>query len=81
MCSSGRSRTPPSSSLAHELLHLWQAEHGRPIDARYPGIKLLCERDADAYVVRMLRRYRFALKRPRLLLKAKAEGVCYEQAN
>ena len=44
---------------AHELLHLWQAEHGRSIDARYPDIKLFCERDADAYAARKLRQYRF----------------------
>lgn len=43
---------------AHELLHLWQAEHGRAIDARYPEIRLFCERDANAYAARMLRRYR-----------------------
>lgn len=62
----GQAKRVPLESLeeacvfitAHELLHLWQAEHGKPIDARYPEIRLFCERDADAYAARMLRRYR-----------------------
>lgn len=40
---------------AHELLHLWQAEHGRLIA---PGIRYLDERDANAYAARALRRWR-----------------------
>lgn len=42
---------------AHELRHLWQAEHGRFIA---PGIRYLDERDANAYAARALRRYRRA---------------------
>jgi hypothetical protein len=40
---------------AHELRHLWQAEHGRLIA---PGVRYLDERDANAYAARALRRYR-----------------------
>jgi hypothetical protein len=48
---------------AHELLHLWQAEHGKPIDPRYPDIRLLDERDANARATRGLRHYRRCLVR------------------
>ena len=40
---------------AHELRHLWQAEHGRLIA---PGVRYLDERDANAYACRVLRRWR-----------------------
>jgi hypothetical protein len=40
---------------AHELRHLWQAEHGRLIA---PGVRYLDERDANAYGARALRRHR-----------------------
>lgn len=42
--------------LAHELRHLWQAKHSR---GKVWGSKgKYSERDADAYALRMLRRYR-----------------------
>jgi hypothetical protein len=42
--------------LAHELRHLWQAKHSR---GKFYGSKgRFSERDADAYALQMLRRYR-----------------------
>ncbi|MGH8634951.1 MAG: hypothetical protein ACRET7_12575, partial [Burkholderiales bacterium] len=42
--------------LAHELRHLWQAKHSH---GKVWGAKgRFSERDADAYALRMLRRYR-----------------------
>lgn len=42
--------------LAHELRHLWQAKHSR---GKVWGAKgRFSERDADAYALQMLRRYR-----------------------
>jgi hypothetical protein len=42
--------------LAHELRHLWQAKHSR---GRVYGARgKFSERDADAYALQMLRRYR-----------------------
>lgn len=42
--------------LAHELRHLWQAKHRR---RRVWGARgQFSERDADAYALRMLRKYR-----------------------
>lgn len=45
--------------LAHELRHLWQAKaKGRPRGMVYGAKGRLSERDADAYALQMLRRYR-----------------------
>ena len=42
--------------LAHELRHLWQATHSR--GKVYGSKGRFSERDADAYALQMLRRYR-----------------------
>ena len=42
--------------LAHELRHLWQAKHTRGMV--YGARGRYSERDADAYALQMLRRYR-----------------------
>lgn len=42
--------------LAHELRHLWQAKHTR--GKVYGSKGRFSERDADAYALQMLRRYR-----------------------
>lgn len=42
--------------LAHELRHLWQAKHSR--GKVYGSRGRFSERDADAFALRMLRRYR-----------------------
>ena len=42
--------------LAHELRHMWQAKHSR--GRVYGSRGRYSERDADAYALRMLRRYR-----------------------
>lgn len=42
--------------LAHELRHLWQAKHTR--GKVYGARGRFSERDADAYALQMLRRYR-----------------------
>ena len=42
--------------LAHELRHLWQAKHTRGMV--YGARGRFSERDADAYALQMLRRYR-----------------------
>ena len=45
--------------LAHELRHLWQGKaKGRPRGMVYGAKGRFSERDADAYALRMLRRYR-----------------------
>ncbi|OGA72887.1 MAG: hypothetical protein A3G81_22525 [Betaproteobacteria bacterium RIFCSPLOWO2_12_FULL_65_14] len=42
--------------IAHELRHLWQAKHTR--GKVYGARGRFSERDADAYALRMLRRFR-----------------------
>jgi hypothetical protein len=43
--------------VAHELRHLWQADH--PKGWRVYGARgVYSERDADAYALQMLRKYR-----------------------
>lgn len=42
--------------LAHELRHMWQAKHSRGMV--YGARGRYSERDADAYALQMLRRYR-----------------------
>lgn len=45
--------------LAHELRHLWQSNTGRRRSGMVYGSKgKMSERDADAYALQMLRRYR-----------------------
>ena len=45
--------------LAHELRHLWQSQTGKPRLGMVWGSRgKMSERDADAYALRMLRRYR-----------------------
>lgn len=52
----GNRREALLAVLAHEMRHLWQANHSR---GRVWGSRgRFSERDADAYALRMLRRYR-----------------------
>ena len=45
--------------MAHELRHLWQAKaKGKPRGMVYGAKGRMSERDADAYALQMLRRYR-----------------------
>ena len=55
----GNRREAIVAVLAHELRHLWQAKaKGKPRGMVYGAKGRMSERDADAYALQMLRRYR-----------------------